>query len=189
MDEGSAATTPPNGETQAQPAEGDPPLTADLVKSMFDAGFAKYRKQINGEMARFRKTPQADQAPSDSAPPAPLTREQVAEMVADAQRLGTLEASVPQTLRDAHAERMTGMDPGARTAFLEGLAAGHSAAPRNAGETPAQPSARAPNSAPRTTVPYPTSQTEYFELSITDPKRRAALDADANFDVSELEPF
>ena len=192
MDPDSAVPgAPPNGEIQTPAATegGDPPLTLADVKSLFESQFASYRKTNNKEMEKLRRgaKPSPDSpAPSDSAPGAPLTREAVAEMVADAQRLGKLEASVPQAIRDVHADRMAEMAPATRSAFLEGLAAAHVAASPKAGETPAQPSARAPNSAARTTVPFPTTQTEYFLIAKNDPKRRAALDADPSFDVSDL---
>ena len=171
-------------------------LTLKDLQAALTAWSDPFAKKVNGELAAFRKkiegqasggTPaQTESAPKGSEPKA-LTAADFGML----RELGRLEGSLPKDVQaDLQGdEEFQAMTPNEQVRLLRQLAK-RTASGETPGDRGADPK---PKSSPRatpaagTTPPSrPKTLAEYAELAKSDPKRKAALDADDSFDPTEL---
>jgi len=184
------ATPPavPSADGGAAPAA----LTAEAVEAMIAGRLEGITKKYNGELAKLRRAlaPDAPEgvAPAASGSAAALT----ADDLTLARRVGASLAKLPEAVQVMAEERLAGLTPAAQAAVLDLLSAlqGAQATP----EAAASDGARRPT-APTTSrgapaasggQPLPRTRTEWMQQIAKDPRRKAELDSDANFDPSAL---
>lgn len=192
-------SAPANGVAKTEPAKtGETPDIAKLVESAVNAALAPLTKKYNGEFAALRKLVKGGGGEGEGSPaPAVAQPALTVEDLDAAMSVGELRATLPKNLREKLQTMTEGMGHRERLKLYQAAAEIHAEAAssgrvetteeKSRGETPAQPrSSRAAVSAVRESAPRPQSLTEYVNLAKTDPKRKAALDADPDFDPSDL---